>query len=130
MLIESFDIPSKAEVDPPLPGQLHLARVPDRPLLHICYAPSDHEWVHSRKVRELDLIAGQYRTRADDGLSEVQLEAFAHAVDERRFTVLIASNAARWDKVAQFATALAQHAGLEDGTQRLRRCTPKASCKR
>ena len=37
----------------------------DRPLLHICYAPTDRGWVHGRMVCELGLEAGQYRTRED-----------------------------------------------------------------
>jgi hypothetical protein len=70
-------------------------------------------------VRELGLAEGQYRTREDDGLGEQQLQAIERAVDECRFTVLIASSAARWDKLAGLAAGLAQHAGLEDGVPRL-----------
>jgi hypothetical protein len=70
-------------------------------------------------VRELGLDASQYRTREDDGLGEPQLQAIERAVDECRFTVLIASSAARWDKLAGFAARLAQHAGLEGGVPRL-----------
>jgi len=84
----------------------------DKPLLHICHAPADDAWVHGRMVHELGLKAGQYRTRADDGLGELQLHEIARAVEECRFTVLVASSAARWDKLAQFAAGLAQHAGL------------------
>jgi len=36
----------------------------EKPLLHICYAPADHAWVHGRMIRELGLEAGQYHTRA------------------------------------------------------------------
>jgi hypothetical protein len=86
----------------------------DKPLLHICYAPADQAWVHGRMVCELGLEASQYRTRADDGLGELQLAAIERAVDECRFTVLVASTAARWNRLAQFAAALAQHRGLED----------------
>jgi tetratricopeptide (TPR) repeat protein len=63
-------------------------------------------------VRELGLSEGQYRTRADDGIGELQLQEIARAVEDCRFTVLIASSAARWDRIAQFAAGLAQHAGL------------------
>jgi hypothetical protein len=63
-------------------------------------------------VRELGLNDSQYRTRADDGLGELQIQEIARAVEECRFTVLIASSAARWDKLAQFAAGLAQHASL------------------
>src|SRR4051812_19541068 len=92
---------------------------PDQPLLHICYAPADHAWVHGRMVRELGLEPGQYHTRADDGLGELQLAAIERAIDECRFTVLVASTAARWNKLAQFAANLAQHRGLEDQPPRL-----------
>jgi len=85
---------------------------PGQPLLHICHAPADDAWVHGRMVHELGLKGGQYRTRADDGLGELQLHEIARAVEACRFTVLIASSAARWDKLAQFAADLAQHAGL------------------
>src|SRR5262245_7292872 len=88
-------------------------------LLHICYAPADHGWVYGRLVRELGLRDGQYRTREDDGLGEPQLEAIEKAVDQCRFTVLIASSAARWDALMQFAATLAQHARLEGGPPRL-----------
>jgi len=112
------DIQSHARVDFHLRGPGHLARESDRPLLHICYAPADHEWVHGRMVHELGLADGQYRTRAD-GVGELQLEAIARAVDECRFTVLIASSASRWDALARFAATLAQHAGLERQAPRL-----------
>ena len=90
-----------------------------KPLLHICYAPADRGWVHGRMLCELGLQAGQYHTREDDGLGELQLQAIADAVEQCRFTVLIASSAARWDKLTQFAAGLAQHAGLEGQTPRL-----------
>jgi len=112
------DIQSNARADFHLRGPGHLARESDRPLLHICYAPADHEWVHGRMVHELGLADGQYRTRAD-GVGELQLEAIARAVDECRFTVLIASSASRWDALARFAATLAQHAGLERQAPRL-----------
>jgi tetratricopeptide (TPR) repeat protein len=70
-------------------------------------------------VRELGLEASQYRTRADDDLGELQLTAIERAVEECRFTVLVASTASRWNKLAQLAAALAQHAGIEDQTPRL-----------
>jgi hypothetical protein len=38
------------------------------------------------------------------------------AVDECRFTVLIASSAARWDRLTQLAARLAQHATVEHAT--------------
>jgi hypothetical protein len=91
----------------------------DRPLLHICYAPADRGWVHGRMVRELGVEDRQVRTREDDGLGELQLQAIAEAVEACQFTVLIASSAARWDKLAQFAAGLAQHAGLEGDVPRL-----------
>lgn len=106
----------------------------DRPLLHICYAPAERGWVHGRMLCELGLQAGQYRTREDDGLGELQLQAIAEAVEQCRFTVFIASSAARWDKLAQFAAGLAQHAGLENQTPRLiiiaRDFTPTSAAER
>ncbi|HEX8115546.1 MAG TPA: TIR domain-containing protein, partial [Kofleriaceae bacterium] len=89
------------------------ARDDAKPLVHICYAPADREWVHGRMLCELGLQPGQYRTREDDRLDELQFEAISRAVEESRFTVLIASGAARWNQLTQFAAALAQHAGLE-----------------
>jgi hypothetical protein len=96
-------------------------RGPDlgKPLLHLCYAPSDDAWVRGRMVRELGLNEGQYRTRADDDVGEPTLQEIARAVEECRFTVLIASSAARWDTLAQFAARLAQYAGVEHETARL-----------
>ncbi len=90
---------------------------PEKPLLHLCFAPSDEAWVHGRMLPALGLASGQYHTRADDGLGELQLAAIAHAVDDCRFTVLIASSAARWDKLTQFAAELAQHASLEQASR-------------
>jgi len=87
----------------------------NKSLLHICYAPADHAWVHGRMVHELGLSQGQYHTRADDNLGELQLQAIAHAVDECRFTVLVASSATRWDKLTQFAAALVSVIALFDG---------------
>lgn len=93
--------------------------VAEPPLLHICYAPDDHAWVHGRMIPALGLVEGQYRTRADDALGDVQLEAIGRAVEECRFTLLIASSAARWDRLTQYAAVLAQHAGWERSTPRL-----------
>src|SRR5215510_9443408 len=90
-----------------------------RPLLHICHAPGDDAWVHGRMVPELGLGPGQFRTRADDTLGALQIAEIERAVDECRFTVLIASTAARWDALAQHAAALARHAGIESGRPRL-----------
>jgi tetratricopeptide (TPR) repeat protein len=87
-------------------------RDPGKPLLHVCFAPTDEAWVRGRMVRELGLRDGQYRTRADDAMGELQLAEIARAVEECRFTVLIASSTARWDRLAQFAAGLAQHASL------------------
>jgi hypothetical protein len=89
------------------------------PLLHICFAPDDSAWVHGRLIPALGLHRGQYRTRADDALGDVQLEAIAHAVEDCRFTLLIASSASRWDRLTQYAATLAQHAGWERSTPRL-----------
>jgi hypothetical protein len=93
--------------------------VAEPPLLHICYAPDDHAWVHGRLIPALGLIEGRYRTRADDALGDVQLEAIGRAVEECRFTLLVASSAARWDRLTQYAAVLAQHAGWERSTPRL-----------
>lgn len=90
-----------------------------RPLLHICYAQEDHAWVYGRMLPALGVVEGQCRTRADDALGDMQLDAIARAVEECRFTLLVASSASRWDKLTQFAAALAQHAGLERSAPRL-----------
>ena len=51
-------------------------------------------------VRELGVKTGQSHTRADDGLGEPQLAAIERAVEQCWFTVLVASTAARWNKLA------------------------------
>jgi hypothetical protein len=89
------------------------------PLLYICHAPADHGWVHGHMLPALGLAAGQYRTRADDVMGDLQLAEIARAVEECRFTVLVASSAARADHVVQFAAGLAQHLTIEARTPRL-----------
>jgi tetratricopeptide (TPR) repeat protein len=91
----------------------HFAR-----LLHICYAPADHGWVHGRMLPALGLVAEQYRTRTDDALGEQQLSEIARAVEECRYTVLVASDAACRDRLVRFAADLAQHAAVEQQTPR------------
>ena len=54
--------------------------------------------------------------RRSPGFSRVGRRATClpvEAVEACRFTVLVASSATRWDKLAQFAAGLAQHTGLE-----------------
>jgi tetratricopeptide (TPR) repeat protein len=92
---------------------------PEQPLLNICHASADYGWVHGRMLPALGLEDRQYRTRADDSQGELQLDEIRRAVEECRFTVLVASSAARWDRLAQFAASLAQHAALEQATPRL-----------
>jgi tetratricopeptide (TPR) repeat protein len=92
---------------------------PGKPLLHICHAPADDAWVRGRMVHELGIADHQYRTRADDGLGELQLQEIARAIEDCRLTVLVASSASRWDTLAQFAAGIAQHAGLESDAPRL-----------
>jgi hypothetical protein len=52
-------------------------------------------------------------------IPQLQLQEIARAVENSRFTVLVASSASRWDQLAQFAAELAQHAGLEQRAPRL-----------
>lgn len=92
---------------------------PEPPLLHICHAPVDHGWVRGRMLPALGLTAGQYRTREEDGLGELQVAEIARAVEDCRYTVLIASRAARWDRWVQLAAALAQHVSIEQQAPRL-----------
>lgn len=92
---------------------------PEPPLLHICYAPVDQGWVRGRMLPALGLTAGQYRTREDDGLGELHVAEIARAVEDCRYTVLIASRAARWDRWVQLAADLAQHVSIEQQTPRL-----------
>jgi len=89
------------------------------PLLHICHAPADHGWVRGRMLPALGLVEHQVRTRADDAPGELQLAEIERMVDECRITVLIASSAARWDRMTQLAARLAQHATAEHDAPRL-----------
>jgi hypothetical protein len=66
----------------------------------------------------LGLVAEQYRTRTDDALGEQQLSEIARAVEECRYTVLVASDAACRDRLVRFAADLAQHAAVEQQTPR------------
>ena len=95
----------------------------EEPLLHICHdichAAADRGWVHGGTVRGLGLADGPYRARKGHGLGELHLEAIAKAIDECRFTILIPTSAARWDRLAQCAATLAQHARLEGESPRL-----------
>lgn len=91
----------------------------DRPLVHICHAPADEPWVLGWLIPALGLRDGQWSTRDQDTLGELQIEALGDAVERSPLTLLVASGAAREDRLAQLGAALAQHAGLEDGAPRL-----------
>lgn len=97
-----------------------LSGVPDRPLLlHITYAEQDEDWVRGALIPGLGLSEGQYWTRAEADLGRLRLEELERAVKACRYTLLVASQAAKFDAWTHFAAALAQHAGVEDDRERL-----------
>ena len=88
-------------------------------LLHITHARQDEAWVRGVMLPALGLIEGQYWTRAEDDLGALKLQELERAVQACRYTLLVASSAARVDEWAQFAGVLAQHLGVEEGKPRL-----------
>lgn len=86
----------------------------ERLLLHITYAAQDEEWVRGVLIPGLGLSEGQYWTRAEADLGRLRLEELERAVKACRYTLLVASYAAKFDAWTNFAAALAQHAGVED----------------
>src|SRR5262245_45267083 len=88
-------------------------------LLHITHARQDDAWVQGVLIPALGLTAGQYWTRAEDDLGALKLEELERAVQACRYTLLVASSAARVDQWAQFASLLAEHLGIEEGKPRL-----------
>jgi hypothetical protein len=87
--------------------------------LHITYAVQDEAWVHGVLLQALGLTAGQYWTRSEADLGALQIEELERAVQSCRYTLLVASSAARVDEWTSFASTLAQHLGLEEGQPRL-----------
>jgi hypothetical protein len=88
-------------------------------LLHITHARQDEAWVEGVLIPALGLAEGQYWTRAEDDLGALKLEELERAVVSCRYTLLVASGAARADQWAQFAGLLAEHLGIEEGKPRL-----------
>jgi len=88
-------------------------------LLHITHARQDEAWVHGVLLPALGLTEGQYWTRAEDDLGAPKLEELERAVQTCRYTLLVASSAARVDQWAQFAGQLAERLGIEEGKPRL-----------
>jgi hypothetical protein len=70
-------------------------------------------------IPALGLTQGQYWTRAEDDLGAPRLKELERAVQSCRYTLLVASGAARVDDWVQFAGLLAQHLGIEQGKPRL-----------
>lgn len=91
---------------------------PDRPLLYVCHAPADEGWVQGRMLPALGLVEGQYRTRADDRLGQLQLTEIVRAIEECLVTVVIVSSASRWDPLLEHVSSLALHAAIEAGDPR------------
>ncbi len=88
-------------------------------LLHITHARQDEAWVQGVLIPALGLAEGQYWTRAEDDLGALKLEELERAVVSCRYTLLVASGAARADEWTQFAGLLAEHLGIEEGKPRL-----------
>src|SRR6185369_13575096 len=97
----------------------HSEAVPLERLLHITHARQDEAWVQGFLIPALGLAEGQFWTRAEDDLGALKLEELERAVESCRYTLLVASSAARADEWTQFAGVLAQHLGLEEGKPRL-----------
>jgi hypothetical protein len=93
--------------------------LPSRKLVHVCHAAADAGWVHGLLLPALGLGPGQYRTRADDEPGALEVDEIARAVDGCRSTILVVSDAARWDQRVQLAATLAQHLAVESRTPRL-----------
>lgn len=98
----------RGELEESYPIALH--RGGEGPILHVCYTPADHAWVHGQMLPALGLPEGRYRTWADDELAALELDEIERAVDACRAMVLVASTAARWHQLAQRAVKLAQRA--------------------
>lgn len=88
-------------------------------LLHITCSRQDEPWVRGVLIPGLGLADGQYWTRTEDDLGAPVLTELQRAVESCRYTLLVASSAAKVDEWVQFASILAQHAGLEEGKPRL-----------
>jgi len=88
-------------------------------LLHITHARQDEAWVEGVLLPALGLTEGQYWTRAEDDLGALKLDEIERAVQACRYTLLVASSAARVDQWAQFAGQLAERLGIEEGKPRL-----------
>src|SRR5689334_13181812 len=88
-------------------------------LLHITYAYQDEDWVQGVLVPALGLTEDQYWTRAEADPGALKLEELEQAVKACRYTLLVASSAARVDQWAQFVAQLAEHLGVEEGKPRL-----------
>ena len=88
-------------------------------LLHITHARQDDAWVRGVLIPALGLTEDQSWTRPEDDLEALKLEELERAVQACRYTLLVASSAARVDEWTKFAGTLAQHLGIEEGKPRL-----------
>lgn len=82
----------------------------------ISYAAEDRAWVEGFLLDALKAAGVVAHTEAAFVLGVPRLEAFEHAVQHSRHTLLVLSPAYLADDVARFVNVLAQHFGLESGT--------------
>jgi WD40 repeat protein len=101
-------------------GSLSTDAVPaSQRLLYITHARQDDDWVRGVIIPSLGLIKEQYWMHAEDDLGALKLEEIERAVQSCRYTLLVASRAARIDEWTNFGAVLAQHLGIEERKLRL-----------
>ncbi|HEU4732156.1 MAG TPA: CHAT domain-containing protein [Kofleriaceae bacterium] len=101
----------------------------DRPLLYICSAGSDREWVRGEVLPRLGLVEDHVRMDLDFQPGSRRLSEIERAVEECRFTVVVISAETRREPLLGYAKELALHAGVEAGEPRVIVLTRDASPK-
>lgn len=95
------------------------ARPARRKALYVAHARQDEAWVRGVVVPALGLDDAEVGGRAEDDLDGLRVEEIAEEVQACRYTLLVASGAARADQWVQLAAGLAEVLAIEEGKPRL-----------
>lgn len=90
-----------------------------RKALYVAHARQDEAWVQGVVLPALGLGEAEVGGRAEDDLDGVRVEEIAEEVQACRYTLLVASGAARADQWVQLAAGLAEVLAIEEGKPRL-----------
>lgn len=87
--------------------------------LFVSYAPADRRWVEQHLAPQLDGAGIRWCAEADFRIGAPQLDEFARAVQQSRWTLLVLSPAYLTTQLTAYTQRLAQFYGVTQGTWRV-----------